>query len=220
MSDTTNNTTPTPDSNPTPPPATPQGNPGGQSTGQEEIIQFTPAQLKARLERDWQTENSRFLAEIGVDSREALKALLADAKARKDAEMSEVEKLQAQLQSEQAKAKKAQDDYEALRLQRIADSRDSLIKELAKDAGAVDVEDVLLNMQKDSDALAKMVNEDGTPNKKAIESAINAVKAAKAHLFSAQVPGVPSNKGGTPPKPDATALEAAKNTYMKRLRRG
>jgi hypothetical protein len=214
---TTPTPTPTPDNNPTPPPATPQGTNGGQQ-GQEEIIQFTPSQLKARLERDAEAEMRRFLGDLGLESRDALKTLLTEHKQRKEAEMSEVEKLQAKLADAEAKREQAAMELESMRLQRIADNRDGVIKDLAKTAGAIDTDDILLALHKDATALAALVDKDGTPDTKAIEKAIGIVQTAKPHLFSANVPGVPSSKGGKPIPPDKAKLEAATNAYAKRLR--
>jgi chemotaxis protein histidine kinase CheA len=211
------NPIPTPDNNPTPPPVTPQGTNGGQA-GSEEVIQFTPSQLKARLERDAEAEMRRFLGDLGLESRDALKALLTEHKQRKEAEMSEVEKLQAKLAEVEAKREQAAQELDSMRLQRIADNRDGQIKELAKVAGAIDTDDILLALHKDATALAALVDKDGTPDTKAIEKAIDTVKAAKPHLFSAQVPGVPSSKGGKPIAPDKAKLDAATKDYLKRLR--
>jgi hypothetical protein len=211
-------TTPTPDNNPTPPPATPQGTNGGQSQGQEEIIQFTPSQLKARLERDAEAEMRRFLGDLGLESRDALKALLTEHKQRKEAEMSEVEKLQAKLADVEAKREQVAQELDSMRLQRIADNRDGVIKELAKVAGAIDTDDILLALHKDATALAALVDKDGTPDTKAIEKAIGIVQTAKPHLFSANVPSVPSSKGGKPIAPDKAKLEAATKAYQQRLR--
>lgn len=217
MSDepTTTNTTPAPQA--TPQPATPQGQAGGE-TPAPDLITMSPAQLKARLERDWEAERKRLLEDLGVESVDGLKSILTEAKQRKEAELSEVEKLTSQLADEKARNEKVQQQLEAVRLQQIADRRDSLIKELAKEAGAVDVEDVLLNVQKDNEALSKMVDKDGAADKKAIQTAIDGVKTAKPHLFSASVPGVPSSKGGRPIAPDKNALEAAKQGYLRRIR--
>lgn len=196
---------------------TPPDNTGGNpdnNTPQDDNAPW----LKARLEREAAKARAKFLEELGVEDMDSAKARLQAQKDAEDAQKSELERLQDQLQASTQRQAELEQQLQAEKQTRINDKRNSAIRDAARSAGAVDAEDVMLNVMKDVDALAKLVNEDGSVNAEAVTSAVTQVKTDKPHLFSKQVPGTPSNRHGQAPSPDKKALKQARKTNQSIIR--
>lgn len=139
------------------------------------------------------------LKTLGVASPDDLKALIEDARKRKESELSESEKAKAELDRE----KKAKDDaltqLAAERAERRNDRIATRVQEAATKLKANDVETVLMYArQKHAAALSAVMGEDGTIDDKKVNTLLETVKAEKPVYFTPPltVPGSQSNAGG------------------------
>ena len=152
---------------------------GGGSGQQADEAKFTQSQLNAiiadRLKNTKNNVESEFLKTLGVEDLEAAAAMIKQANAAKEAEMSEVEKLQAELE----KARQAQDAAEALANKTLAEMDETLLQSaiFAKSGEFNDPVDVWLHV--DRSKIEK--SEDGQYT--GIEDAIDALKESKPYLL-------------------------------------
>jgi hypothetical protein len=202
-------TPPAPDDTPDPkpeattPPATPPDNAG-------EAAKFTQADvdrlLGERAKRAAESATNKILASLGFESVDDLKKLVTTAKERAEAELSEAQKLQKQLETLTAEKQSVQAQLDAEKKERIADKRNAAVLAAASEARAVNSDDVLLWAEKfgaDHNApLDKVINDEGQIDKKAIEMIITAAKKERPNYFQQGGPGSPSNRDGQPPQPD------------------
>jgi hypothetical protein len=111
---------PTPET-PTPAPTggeTTGGAPSAPTGGGEQRITMTPAQLAERLERAKSTEKVELLKTLGLDSVEALQAIVKDGKAALDAQKTEAERQAEALKQAAERLEQLQDEAEAAKLER------------------------------------------------------------------------------------------------------
>lgn len=149
--------------------------------------------LLGKTRKDAQaTAVNKLLGELGFDKPDDLKALVTEARARKDAELSEVEKAQKALAEREARIAALEADKAALETARRIDARDRALAAAMPDA--FDADDVIAWAARGaSDALAAAVKDDGTIDTGAIERVIAAARKAKPHLFKPTGAGSPSN---------------------------
>ena len=148
---------------------------------------------------------SSLAKELGYDSVDDMKAAAKEAKERKDKDMSDLDK--ANKRAEKAEAEKAELEKRTQEIEaaRIADRVNARIEKLAADAKAKNPEDVVERLRsKRPDDVAKLVDDKGAIDDKAIEKLVADVKKERAEWFSVSGPGSPSNKDGRPPQPDAS----------------
>lgn len=180
----------------------------------EPIITMSPSKLEERLQRERDKHakevTAQLLASLGVDDLDTAKSVIEAKRQADEAAKTEAEKLQEALDTERQKAQDAENRLAELERARLVDKRDSAIKAAARNAGAVDADDVLLNIQANADTLAGLVDDDGNIQTDAISTAIETLRGAKAHLFGKQVPNTPSNRSGTPPQPSNDAVKSVK----------
>lgn len=200
------------------PPETSQGKP---NEGKPEPT-FTQADLNkiaAQTRKEArEAEHKKLLEEFGADSFDTIKQLLADAKKRKEADMSEAEKLQTQLTTvtqslEVEKAKRAE-----LEQARIDDKRDSGLLALLDKAHDKAKVLTLIKAEKPAEVTGLMT--DGTFNQAAAEKLVADYAAANAYLFKSGAPGSPSNNDGRAPNPDEKAkknLRRSVNSIINRF---
>jgi cell division septum initiation protein DivIVA len=162
---------------------------------------------------------AEFLQSLGFEDEGALKALLDDAKKRKEAEMTEVEKLTAKLQELQAQAKQAQDAAAAATQQARMERLTSAVKSAASEANATYPDDVV-TLLRDRGELESMLDDDGNVKAKAVTSAIEKVKQDRPAYFtrSPQQPGSPSNNDGLPPDVLKKKREEAQSSFAQLLK--
>jgi hypothetical protein len=174
---------------------------------QQGELRFTQERLdelmgeRARLASE--STLKKLLADIGYESVDALKKDTVEARKKREAEMSAVERAQ----TEKAQAEKERDEAKATleseRKQRILDRRDSAIESAAQKARAEAPRDVLLWAKEYArDLLDKALNEDGTVNDKEITALIEKCRTERKNWFTGNAPGSPSNSDGRPPQPD------------------
>jgi hypothetical protein len=172
-------------------PETENANGGGDGQGQAAPVTFTQEQLdailKERLERATTKTKTDLLAELGIEDAATAKKTLAEAQAAKAAQMSELEKAQAQIADLEVKSEQARIEAEAIKAQ----ADEALLKSaiIAKAHGFNDPMDAWSFVDR-----SKIVtNEDGTY--KGIDEAIKALTEAKPYLVKADGqpgPGTPS----------------------------
>lgn len=198
------------DGEPTPQPQTPPANPPGQQQGEGEQ-RFTQADVDKivgeRAKRAAEAAVNKLLADLGYDSPDTLKKDTAEARKRREAEMSEVEKAQREVDEARKQAEAFKTQMEQERQQRITDRRNSAIEAAAQRARAEAPRDVLLWAQEYArDTLAKTINEDGSINDKEVAALIDACREQRKGWFTGSAPGSPSNADGKLPKPDLKKL--------------
>ncbi|MDZ4766517.1 MAG: hypothetical protein SGI73_18425 [Chloroflexota bacterium] len=92
------------------------------------------------------------------------------------------------------------------------DQRESLVRAAALQLRAADPADVIAWAERDApDALAALVDADGSAQPDAARSLVEACRTARPHYFRSSAPGVPSNAGAFPPPTDRETLERALN---------
>lgn len=149
-----------------------------------------------------------FLKELGVDTPDALKATIADAKKRAEADMTEAQKAQAAKEAAEKERDEIRAALEAERQARQAEKRNAAIERAAKDAEAP--EDVVTWAEKHAaELLAKTLTEDGAVDSKAVEKVVEACKQARPSWFkkTPKTPGSPSVAGGRSVEPDKAEKE-------------
>lgn len=181
-----------------------------QSAEQVETLTFTPSALSARLERAQQKALTDFIKSVGFEKPDEFNSFIEDAKKRQQAEMSDTERVKAELEAERQKTAKAIEAAERAEARRIEAIRNAAILTAAQAANAKVPEDVLLFAQtQDTSAL---IGEDGEPDKKAIAQLIDTVKKDRAYWFGnggSGTPGSPSNANGSLSELDKKAKQAA-----------
>lgn len=182
----------------TPETVTPPEIDGGEDTG---AIQLTSAQLAQRLERAQQTALNKLFETLGVDNADEIKQVLEAEKQRQEAEMSALEKVQAELEKERQRAADAQAQLEKAEQQRKEDNRNAEIMAALKEAEKP--RSVLnLLLAEHADKVSAVVADDGTLDSKAIAALVETARAEYEGMFKPSTPGSPSHAGGKTPSPD------------------
>lgn len=173
---------------------------------------------KARTEGK-QSALKALLEELGLDSVDSLKTTIETEKKRKEAEMSEAEKLQKALEKALADLK-AKDDAIAQTEQTARNERrDSAVKTALRDANVrkEDADDAFILMR-ERGMLDTLLLEDGKVDSKAVEAAITEFKSKKPAYFAPTSPGSPPNTGGRAPAPDQKDAEKASRGQRNAMR--
>jgi hypothetical protein len=203
------NETVTPDSTPTP--TTPDTSQAQANEGNTERL-LSQAEVDRiigdRVKRATESARAKVLEELGLASVDEAKKTIEAERQRKEAEMSAVEKIQAQLDA-QTKALEAEKQRASeLETARRNDKRDNGLLQLlgkAHDANMV----LTLLKAKYANELETLIADDGTFDSKTAETLINTFEGANAYLFKSGSPGSPSNSGGRVPQPDLKEAEQA-----------
>ncbi len=177
--------------------ATPDTSPETTEETSQTISMPTKA-FNERLARAQRSAITDFLKEIGFEKPDQLKTALDAARKREQAEMSDAERLKAELETERQKSATALEAAQRAETRRIEAVRNSAIHAAAIAANAKVPDDVL--MWASSQDLSAMVDEDGKVDSKAIAKLIDTLKKERAHWFGnggSGTPGSPSNAGGT-----------------------
>lgn len=206
MTDTQQTITPTPDGSQ---PATPQVTTGDKTEPTFSQAEVNKIAAQTRKEAS-EAAQKKLLESAGVDSLDTLTALLADAKKRKEAEMSEAEKLQAQLTAltqslELEKAKRLE-----LEQARVTDKRDNGLLALLDKAHDKSKVLTLIKAEKPTEIAALIT--DGAFDDTAAQKLIADYQAANAYLFKSGAPGTQSNNDGRAPNPDEKAKKGLRKS--------
>ena len=200
-------------------PTTPSVKTGAQDTPEPT---FTQADLdrivKERLSRERQTYESKLKERYSVDDLSEVDKLLDEQRKRKEAELSEAEKVQAELVKVQEQLKAQQETNTTLLQQMRDDKRDGDLRSKLDNAHNIDT--ALRELKAHSgDKLDSLWSEDNVFNGKAAEQVIAVFQQENGYLFKSSNPGSPSNSGGRPPQPDQKNLQAARSAAFSRKRR-
>lgn len=180
---------------------------GGQSTGaglsQEDVNRLIGKTRKEARE----TGISEFLKELGFEKPDDLKALVTAAKARDDAEKSELEKAQQRIADLEKKAAEAEIKATKAAQQALEKERNTAILIALKDAHAEKPQSVLnLLLVEHASDVAAIMAEDGTLDNKKIGALADKAKKEYAGMFQSGNPGSPSPAGGKTPQPDTRSI--------------
>jgi hypothetical protein len=158
-----------------------------------------------RAKRAEEAAVKRLLEQLGFDTPDAAKAAVTEAKKRADAEMSELEKLQAKLAETEKAAQAAAERASVSERARLLDKRNGEIMTALKDAEHP--KDVLVWLDANyPDDLQAVMSDDGTVDDKAVAKLIAKVKQERPGFFKSAGMGSPSLAGGKPPKPDVETI--------------
>lgn len=145
------------------------------------------------------------LKELELEKADDLKALVTEARKRKKDEMTEAERLSAELTEANKKLEAANQRAAQAETARIADQVNARIEKLAK--GASNPEDVTDFIRaRWLEQLNAAVSEDGKVDEKAIEKLVADVRKERPAWFAISGQGSPSNRDGRPPQPDDKAI--------------
>lgn len=215
----TQQTTPVIPDAPEPQPAQIAATANGKTFTQAEVESL----IKERLERHDNAAIKKLREKIGIEDEDADAELLKAAKAKREADKSEVERLAGETEKEKQRADKALADLEAERAEHRLERLDTLLNAALKDAGAKDVELSLIGLKarkaKDVEAL---LDADGKVDGTKVTALVTAAKAAYPDQFGLKstVPGTGSHRGGTRPDPAREGKEKARQDVKERQRSG
>lgn len=216
----TDEPTATPPDAPTPTqPDTSQGDNEGASEPT-----FTQAELDKivgeRAKRAKESTQSQILEQLGVDSLDSIKALLDEAKKRKEAEMSEVEKALATADKERAEKEAAKQQLADLQAQIIANKRENAFKDAIRKSGGSSEDDLYILVQaKMKDELSGAFDDNGVADDKQLEALVKQVQSAYGNYFATSGAGSPSVSGGQVPTSITEATKAAEKDIQKKFGR-
>ena len=185
--------------------APPNDSTGAADTGEkDEEKKFTQSDMNILMGKTRKEARERahadLLKDTGLEDVELLKTLAKEAKAKKEAEQSEADRLKAQIEREKKQREETEAALLAERQARLMDKRDAALRDLAKEARAP--EDVILWAEANAaDALGSAVTEDGQIDTKALQAIVEQCKKARPHWFGADSAGTPSNTGGRAASP-------------------
>lgn len=146
---------------------------------------------------------SELLKELGFEKPDDLKAIVSEAQKRKQDEMSEADKLRADLAKLTQERDNAAQRAQEVEAARIADKVNGKLEALAVKARVEHPEDVVKFLRDNhSDDVNALVNEAGAIDDKAAEKLLEVVKKARPNWFAVGGPGSPSNRDGRPVAPD------------------
>lgn len=160
------------------------------------------------------------LEDLGIDSLDTVKALLEDAKKHKEAEMSEAEKANAELERLNAEHDALVEELEATKTSHLQGQRDTHIKEhlLANGAKAEDIANllILINATMASDKVALFDEDKPTPETARLEAFTKQVQGNYAMYFGSAGAGSPAIDGAARnPSPAIGKDEALKEIKKK-----
>jgi hypothetical protein len=211
--------TPAPAPAPTPsdPPET--GEPGKSDPNADWVLD--------RVTRAKQSAITDLLKDLNVPDVDTLRGALSEYGKLRESQMSELEKAQTALASEQAARTQDGEKIEQLE-QQIADMQTAQrtttlndgIKAAAQAARATVPADVVLWARKNvpADELAKLLDDDDKVNEDGVKALVEKAREARPHWFTGLTPGSPSNAGGRPPEPGKAQKEKARGEMRRSVR--
>jgi hypothetical protein len=213
MSDTTQTEQPN-----TTTPSTPDTS---QGTTEGKDAKFTQADLdtyagKARTEARTAAQK-KFLEELGIESVDNLKTILADVKKRQESELSEAQKLQAQIEAANKKAAEAEQRAKDTEAKYLAEQRRSAFESAVTAGGGNNAKRVyaLLQMEKPDDYLSVFAADSAAPDDAKLKALIKQVQTDYPEYFGAPGAGSPSNAHGIAPNVQQKVEEAKQDVEKK-----
>jgi hypothetical protein len=203
MSDTQE--TPNTETQDTPQASQPDSTQGQQSANPEAT--FTQADIDRivgeRAKRAQDTAINKLLTDLGFEKPDELKALVKDAKARKEAEMSEIEKATAAIEAANKKAQEAEQRYQQAMQQMLDRDRKGAFLKAVQASGGGNVDDLfILVSAKHGDDFKSVFGDDATPDEAKMKAFVKQVQASFPAYFGTQGAGSPSTNNGIAPNSD------------------
>lgn len=157
------------------------------------------------------------LAELEVPSKDDLQSLVTDHRARKEAALSDMEKLQQQLDQSQTTGQQLASQVSVLEAQSLQSKLEHAALKAIHDAGANQPPDVLV-LLKDNEKWSGLLSDDGAIDTSAVQAAVAAFKEERPHYF-VLAPGkpIPPNLNATDGArqvSNASSEDAAKRKYF------
>jgi small-conductance mechanosensitive channel len=202
----------------------------GAISGQSNGAKFTQEQVnemvgKTRKEAR-ETAIADLLKELGLTSKDEVKSTIVEARKRKESELSEAEKLQA----ERDKAAKERDDAIAERDRERTERRNDKIAAALSTAAsklqAKDTDDVLMHARdKHAEEFNALIDEAGAVSKEKLDALLEKIKVAKPHYFGdgktvVQATVIPSNARGTANGTDSRVKQEGVQQLRRQIRSG
>lgn len=202
------------------PPATPQEKDGGEKSKPD--ILFTQADVDRfvgdRAKRAKESAVSGLLDTLGLDSVDSLKSVIEDANKRKEAEMSETEKLQTQLDAMRQSIVEKDAQLLQEKQTRLSEKSDNGLLQLLGKAHNANNALVLIKATK-ADEVAELVDAAGNFDTEKATALVTSYATDNSELFTSTSPGSLSNHGGRAPAPtNEKKLMEAEQAYMTRRR--
>lgn len=177
--------------------------------GEQAHAQFTQADVNRiiaeRLQRAEASATEKLVKDLGVDSLSELKRFFEEARAKREAEMTEIEKANAALEAERKRRAAAEEQLQLAHAAQMAERRNRAIERVATNAH--NTADVIRWAETDGKALLdKVIAESGAIDDKAAQALVEACKKQMPHYFKTAGPGSPSNFGGIVPSTDEQAI--------------
>lgn len=190
----------------TPPPDTTpanSGQQGGESTGLTQA-QFD-AMIDDRLKRDRDAQRKKWLADLGYESEDALKADVEAKRAADEANQTDLDKAQTELETLRKKVEQAEAEAAQARQAALEERRNTAILGALSDAEKPTSVLTLL-IAEHSEEVTAVLTDDGSINAKAVTALAEKARKDYAGMFAPGNPGSPSNAGGKVRMPDNKAL--------------
>jgi hypothetical protein len=163
-----------------------------------------------------ETAVKTLLEELGLESLDTLKALVGEVKTQRDKDMTEAQKLQAQLEQERKAKAELDSKVQALQSQFLNERKRTTFEAVAKSAGVKQADDLLIlvkaKKQAEFDAL---FDDNGATTDDKMKAFLKDVQTVFPAFFGAQGAGSPSNSGGMSP----TTLAQASDELQRELRK-
>jgi len=156
------------------------------------------ASVVKRIERAKREAQAALLKDLGFEDAEALKKLVADAKAKQEGELTAVQKAEKTVADLTKQRDELQVKYDALSQEVQGERRSRAITTAARNAKhPADV--VTWGKEHAADDLAVVLNEDGTINEAKAKALVVKCQKDRPDWFTAETPGSPSNSGAQTP---------------------
>lgn len=199
----------------------------GANSGSSNGALFTQEQVNKGTGQAREEGRKAAIADLLKKSgRASLEELLADAeeaKALKQSQMTEADKVKTELERERKAREAAEQRIAAIEAERRNDRIATYLQAEASKMKASDTETVLIYArEKHRDALNEIMAEDGTPNEAKAKALLEKIKTEKALYFTpvSSAFGSQSNAGGRTIPSEAEALKRASAVNQRLIRGG
>jgi alanyl-tRNA synthetase len=153
-----------------------------------------------RAKRAQEAAINKMLTELGFERPDDLKALVTDAKKRKDAEMSELEKAQVAIDAANKKAKEAEDRYQQAQQEMLNRERKQAFLKATRDSGGSNPDDLFILVQaKHQSEFVSVFGDDAIPDESKMKTFMKQVQSSFPAYFGTSGAGSPSNSNGVAP---------------------
>lgn len=194
--------------------------------GNDEGKKFTQADLDRLIgearQKASDTARKKVYEEIGVDDPLTDKELLAAAKAKREADKTEVERLAGETAKERERREKLEQEYADFKAGVETERRTTALNTAVKDAltkANAKADKVLKLLRADhADLLDTVLKEDGTVDEKKLTAVVDAARKSYPEDFGRGGVGSPSNSGGKAPNLGADAAKRASQLNQSRIR--